>query len=148
MTKRAWFMSLLFPVLSMIGSIIWILMCLSKSLFPGGSCTAVLGLAGGGIVPYVLIARNRIDTSQFFPGKMILFAVSAVIGVLSWTVFIDLMSYVYTLLVLPILTIAAEVAFAARQKTDRKTKVCLTLSSLVWGYLGFVLEILIAYVFY
>lgn len=65
---------------------------------------AVFGLICGGIVPAVMIVRGRIDTSEFFLGKMIL--------------------------------------FAAVQKTDLITKICLALSSLVWAYLGFLLEFL------
>lgn len=147
MTKKAWFMSLLFPVLSILGSMIWILMCLSYSWFPDGLCTAILSLVVGGIAPYVLIVRNRLDLSGYFPVKMILFSVLAVGATLTVTVPFYWIIKLYTLPVLPILIIAAEIVYAVRQKTDRKTIICLTLSSLAWGYLGFTLELFLGLTF-
>ena len=146
MTKRAWFLSLLFPVLSILGSLLFVLMCLDNGVFP--VVVAVLGLTVGGIVPYVLIIRNRLDLSNYFPVKIILFSALAVVVTLSLTVPFYGIIKLYTLPVLPTLIIAAEVVYAVRQKTDRKTKICLTLSSLAWGWLGFCLEIVIAFVFF
>ena len=146
MTKRAWFLSLLFPVLSILGSVFFVIMCLDMGAFP--VVVAILGAAVGGIVPYVLIIRNRLDLSGFFPVKIILFSALAVGVTLSLTVPLYWIIKLYTLPVLPILIIAAEVVYAARQKTDRKTKICLVLSSLAWGYLGFVAEFILALVFF
>ena len=146
MTKRAWFLSLLFPVLSILGSLLFVLMCLDNGVFP--VVVAVLGFIVGGIVPYVLIIRNRLDLSNYFPVKIILFSALAVVVTLSLTVPFYGIIKLYTLPVLPTLIIVAEVVYAARQKTDRKTKICLTLSSLAWGWLGFCLEIVIAFVFF
>ena len=141
MTKRAWFMSLLFPVLSMIGSMVFVIMWLVNGGFP--VFIAVLGLAGGGIFPIVLIVKNRLDLSKYFPVKIMLFSVSAVVGTLSWTVFIGRFHSGFSILILPILMTAAEIVYAAPQKTDNITKVCLALSSLTWGYLGFCIEMLV-----
>lgn len=141
MTKRAWFMSLLFPVLSVIGSIIFVVMYLVNGGFP--VFIGILGLAGGGIFPIVLIIRNRLDLSKYFPVKIILFSVSAVAGALSWTVFIGWFHSSFSILILPILMTAAELVYAVPQKTDNKTKICLALSSLAWGYLGFCIEMLV-----
>ena len=146
MTKRAWFLSLLFPVLSILGSVFFVIMCLDMGAFP--VVVAILGAAVGGIVPYVLIIRNRVDLSGFFPVKIILFSALAVGVTLSVTVFARPDRQLYEILILPILMIAAEVVYAARQKTDRKTKICLTLSSLAWGWLGFCLETVIAFIFF
>lgn len=146
MTKKAWFMSLFFPVLSILGSMAFLLMGIANHGF--FVAIAILGLAGGGIVPYVLIIRNRLDLSIYFPAKMILFSVLAVGGVLTWTVFYAWMRYIYTVSVLPLLMIAAEIVYAAKQKTDRKTRICLALSSLAWGYLGFGLDAIIVFTFY
>ena len=141
MSKKAWFMSLLFPVLSILGSMIFVIMYLVNGGFP--VFIGILGLAGGGIFPIVLIVKNRLDMSKYFPVKIILFSLSAVVGTLSWTVFIGWFDSGYSLLILPILMIAAEIVYAAPQKTDNKTKVCLALSSLAWGYLGFCIEMLV-----
>ena len=141
MTKRAWFMSLLFPVLSVIGSMIFVVMYLVNGGFP--VFITILGLAGGGIVPIVLIVKNRLNLSKYFPVKIILFSLSAVVGTLSWTVFLGRFHSGFSILILPILMTTAEVIYAAPQKTDNKTKICLALSSLTWGYLGFCIEMLV-----
>lgn len=148
MTKTAWFTSLLLPVLSIIGSLAFLLIGIVNHGF--FVCIAILGLVGGGIVPYVLIVRNRLDLSIYFPAKMILFSVLAVGDILTRFVFIGWgwLSHLYTILVLPTLMIAAEVVYAAKQKTDRKTKICLALSSLAWSYLGFCLDVIIVFTFY
>lgn len=134
-------MSLLLPVLSVIGSIIFVIMYLVNGGFP--VFIGILGLAGGGIFPIVLIVKNRLDLSKYFLVKIILFSVSAVVGTLSWTVFIGWFHSGFSILILPILMIAAEIVFALPQKTDNKTKICLAMSSLAWGYLGFCIEMLV-----
>lgn len=141
MTKRSWFMSLLFPVLSVIGSMIFVVMYLVNGGFP--VFIGILGLAGAGVFPIVLIIRNRLDLSKYFPVKIILFAVSAVVGTLSWTVFIGRFHSGFSILILPILMTAAEIFYAASRRTDSKTRICLALSSLAWGYLGFCIEMLV-----
>lgn len=148
MSKKAWFMSLLFPVLSILESMIWVLICLSNSWFPDGIFTAILSLAVGGIVPYVLIVRNSLDLSMYFRAKIILFSALAVGATLSVIIPFYWMIKLIALPGIPMLIIAAEIVYAARQKTDRKTKICLTLSSLAWGWLGLCLELVIAFVFF
>lgn len=139
-------MSLLLPVLSILGSITLELWALTLNGFL--VCVGILGLIGSGIVPYMLMIRKQIDISQYFFVKLILFAVLAVGATLSVTVFARPDRQLYEILILPILMIAAEVVYAARQKTDRKTKICLTLSSLAWGWLGVCLDAVLAFVFY
>lgn len=138
-TKKAWFMSLLLPILSILASAYPIMNCI---IFP----TMILGLIFGGIVPLVMIVRGRIDTSKFFLGKMILFAVLAAGVVISWIDALDIWIWVserLNILVLPIVMIIAELIFAAAQKTDPKTKLCLALSSAAWVYLGFAINLIL-----
>lgn len=85
-TKKAWFMSLLLPILSILASVYPIM---NGIIFP----TMILGLIFGGIVPLVMII--------------------------------------------------AELIFAAAQKTDPKTKLCLALSSAAWVYLGFAINLIL-----
>ena len=95
----------------------------------------VLGLAGSGIVPTALIVRYKLDTSKYFPVKMILFALTV-----SGAVFALLANFIG-----PVLLGAAligELALALFSKTDKKTKLCLFLSNGVWGFLGFLLDLL------
>ena len=139
-------MSLLFPVLSVIGSMIFIVMYLVNGGFP--VFIGILGLVGSGIIPIVLIIRNRLDMSKYFPVKIILFSVFGVAGTLFWTVFIGRFHSSFSILIPPILMIAVEIVFALPQKTDNKTKICLALSSLAWGYLGFVLEMIVGLTFF
>ena len=135
MTKKAWFMSLFLPVLSILGSMLFVIMYLTDSAFP--VFIGIFALAAGGILPVVLVIRNRLDLSAYFPVKIILFAVLAVGSVILWT-----FALFSAVLILSGLMIIAEIAFAVLQKTDKITKLCLALSSLAWGSLGFCLEMI------
>lgn len=134
MTKKAWFLSLFFPVLSMLASVA------AAIVDPFFIITMVpLGLIFGGIIPTVMTARSKVDLSGFFRGKMILFGALAAAAPLSW-IFFDIWTREgMIILALPLLITAAEVVYAGIQKTDIGTKICLALSSFVWCYLGFVL---------
>lgn len=139
-TKKAWIMSLALPVLSIHASACFVILGLLGSSY---FCvfTALFGLVGGGIVPTVMIVRGGLDTSKFFLGKMILiFASIATWFIFNYTkleywVFDILGGFAYQIFIL-----TAELIFAAVQKTDLKTKICLALSSLAWGFLGFSLD--------
>lgn len=130
-TKKAWFMSLLVPVLSILASVYPIM---NGLIFP----TTILGLIFGGIVPLVMIVQGRIDTSKFFLGKLILFAaLAAAIFLAVVSAFRDWwLAEKLNFLIPPIALMIAEIIFAAVQKTDSKTKLCLVFSSAAWVYLG------------
>lgn len=146
MTKRAWFMSLLFPVLSILGSAVFIVMFLTDGYF--SVFISALGLTVGGVVPMVMIIRGKLDMSKYFPGKIILFLALALEAALSWTVFIGWLGEGFNVFIPPMLMIAAEIIFAVLQKADLKTKICLVLSSLAWGYLGFISELIFSLWYY
>lgn len=146
MTKKAWFMSLLFPVLSILGSAVFIVMFLTDGYF--SVFISVLGLTVGGVVPMVMIIRGKLDMSKYFLGKIILFSALAVGVTLSWTVFIGWLGEGFNCFIPPMLMIAAEIIFAVLQKADLKTKICLVLSSLAWGYLGFISELMFSLWYY
>lgn len=139
MTDKAWFMSLFLPVLSILASAFFVVL----SLLSGCPFvfTTVLGLICGGIVPTVMIVRGKLDTSKFFIGKMILIAAAVAIWFafnytkLEYWIFDILGGFTYQIVI-----ILTEIIFAAVQKTDLKTKICLALSSLAWGLLGFSLD--------
>lgn len=140
-TKKAWFMSLFLPVLSMIA----FTLPLMNGLY---LLTAVFGLIGGGIVPTVMIVCGKIDTSKYFPAKMILFAVLVAVVVFSWITSSNIWTWIgegFHFLILPISIITAELIFAATRKTDAKTKLCLVLSSAAWVCLGFTLDYTLAF---
>lgn len=143
-TKKAWILSLLFPVLSMLASmgliilnLIYIIHRNYPYLFFG--CVSLLGLIVGGIVPTVLIVRNRLDTSEFFLGKLYLLVTASML-----TVTLSLKTNINGFVMLGLI-LAAELIYAAVQKTGVKTKVCLFLSSLAWGFLGFMLDFMISF---
>lgn len=139
MTERARFMSLFLPVLSILASAFFVVL----SLLSGCPFvfTTVLGLICGGIVPTVMIVRGKLDTSKFFIGKMILIAAAVAIWFafnytkLEYWIFDILGGFTYQIVI-----ILTEIIFAAVQKTNIKTKICLALSSLTWGFLGFSLD--------
>ena len=139
-------MSLLFPVLSILGSAVFIVMFLTDGYF--SVFISALGLTVGGVVPMVMIIRGKLDMSKYFPGKIILFSVLAVGVTLSWTVSIGWLGENFNIFILPMLMIAAEIVFAALQKADLRTKICLVLSSLAWGYLGFISEMIFSLWYY
>ena len=146
MTKRAWVLSLLFPVLSILGSAVFIVMFLTDGYF--SAFIAAFGAICGGIVPMVMIIRGKLDMSKYFLGKIILFSALALGVTLSWTVFINWLGRNFNIFILPMLIIAAEIVFASVQKADLKTKICLVLSSLAWGYLGFISELIFSLWYY
>lgn len=126
-TKRAWFMSLLIPVLAIL-----------ESMYPIIFPSTIPGVIIGGIVPLVMIIRGRIDTSKFFLGKMILLAatVGGIIFVVNVWIGDTWLDEDLCTIITPIVLVLAEIIFAATRKTDRKTKLCLALSSVAWVFLG------------
>lgn len=139
-TKKAWLMSLLLPVLSILASAFCFVLSLPGSGRPF-IFTALLGLICGGIVPTVMIVYGKVDTSKFFLGKLIiLFAAVAVWALFNYT---ELEYWVWDILGVygfQILFLPAELIFAAVQRTDIRTKLCIALSSLAWGFLGFAID--------
>lgn len=139
---RSWILSLLFPTLSIAVSLVWL-----SILFIGGYRFVAVhitafGLFCGGLIPFFMILFLKIDTSKFFVGKLILFAAFAV-GVL-YALFVDNLWTFFNLsnlLALPILTFIAEAVFAGTRKTDLKTKLCLILSSPIYLYAGFMIDL-------
>lgn len=140
MTKKAWILSLFFPVLSILASavlIIWNLVYTANGHGFDLIFVTLFGLIACGIVPTVLIVRNRLDTSKFFIVKSILFALT-VTGIA-----FALLNEPITLAFL-LVAVIGELVFALLQKTDGKTKLCLILSSLVWGFIGFLTDFFLA----
>lgn len=139
-SKSQWIKSLLFPVLSILASAFCFVLSLPGSGRPF-IFTALLGLICGGIVPTVMIVTGKANTSKFFLGKIIILFAEVVVGVLfNYT---ELEYWIWDVLGVygfQIMLLAAEIIFAAVQKTDIKTKLCLALSSLAWGYLGFAID--------
>ena len=146
MTKKAWLLSLFFPVLSMLASAVLIIWNLVYTVNGYGFYlifVTLLGLIVGGIVPTVLIARNRLDTSKYFLGKLIILISSAA------AVLLDIMTGgVLDGFILLGFVLAAEFIYALVQKTDIKTKICLFMSSLAWGFLGSALDFWFALTFF
>lgn len=139
-SKGQWVKSLLFPVLSMLASAFMFVLSLPGSGLPF-IFTALLGLICGGIVPTVMIVHGKLDTSKFFLGKLII--LFAAVGVWALFEFTELEYWVWDILGVygfQIMVLLAELIFAAVQKTDFKTKLCLALSSLAWGFLGFAID--------
>ena len=151
MTKKAWFKSLFLPVFSMLASAVLPLWDLYTVIAEGDVYyfffIPLFGVICGGIVPTVLIVRYRLDLSKYFRGKMILFFVWAVGFVFAS---LDLLIWHLTnggiFWVLLIVTVIAELIFTAVQNTSIKTKLCLVLSSLVWGYLGLIIDVVRSYI--
>ena len=144
-TKKAWVLSLLLPALSILASavlIIWNLISIKDGYSFYFIFVTLLGLIIGGIVPTVLIVKNRLDTSKYFLGKLFILVTASILTV-TFALKTNINGFVMLGLIL-----AAELIYAAVQKTDVKTKVCLFLSSLAWSVLGFFLDLWLAFTFF
>lgn len=198
MTKEAWFKSLLLPGLSIVISLAGMFFLkFNGTDAPFMKFVVIFGLVLGGGVPTVMIFWNRIDTSEYFVGKIIflslLLTFNGVYPILlllfsgsyiGWYIaefvllgggvlliglivshtghFVEKMIWLavtaagvvlnFTPVILDnfpmggsnqfavtIVILIAEIVFAFVQKTDFKTKICLALSSLSYGYLGFLI---------
>lgn len=140
MSRISWFKSMFFPILSIIVSAIILIGFLSELRFSEVAFTAIFGVVCGGIVPLFLIMFFKIDISKYFVGKMILFAVLAILVVPSWILFVYMGGGSLGIFILPIVILIAETNFSAIKDEDFKTKLCLVLSSLVHVYSGFLID--------
>lgn len=202
MTNEAWFKSLLLPGLSIVISLAGMFFLkFNGTEAPFMKYAVIFGLVLGGGVPTVMIFWNRIDTSEYFVGKMIFLSllltfsgyypilllifsgsyiggyIAEFILLIGGTLLIGLtvshttsrsehfagkMIWLGVTVVGVILNftpviidnfpmggsnqfaatvviLIAEAVFSLVQKTDFKTKLCLALSSLSYGYLGFLI---------
>lgn len=131
-------LSLLLPILSMTLTTILILVGIR------GVVITVLGFVCAGVIPLILITAFKVDTSKYFKGKMFLFAALVIGFILSWFVFESWTVSYANVFVLPILIFIAEGIFALSRETNFKTKLCLILSSFVYVYAGFIIEIMLS----
>lgn len=131
-------LSLLLPILSMTLTTVLILVGIR------GVVITVLGFVCAGVIPVILITAFKVDTSKYFKGKMFLFAALVIGFVLSWFVFESWTVSNFNVFVLPILIFIAEGIFALSRETNFKTKLCLILSSFVYVYAGFIIEIMLS----
>lgn len=139
MKAKSWVLSLMLPILSIIASIVMLI--IGISIF-----TIVFGLVVGGLVPIIIITKKKVDISQFFVGKIIILGALLIGIILSWSLFfIWLADGPFHVLVLPIAVLIAELIFAATRKADVQQKVCLSLSSLTYVYLGVVFDLLLVF---
>lgn len=136
MNARSWVLSLMLPVLSIAASIILI-------AFGGMIFTIAFGLVGGGIVPLVIITKNKVDISQFFLGKIIISGALAAVAIPSWVFLFDWLTEArYHVFILPTAFVIAELIYTKTRKADDRQKICLLLSSLVYVYVGITADFL------
>lgn len=141
MSIKSWIKSLLIPLLSIsVTSVFLVCFLPTYGSLSDVICTAVLGLICGGIVPLFLIIYFKVDLSKYFVGKMILFLVLAILIVPAW-IYVIYVSYSGNeIVVLPAVIFIAETVYAVVKGDGFKTKICLVLSSLVYGYSGFLID--------
>ncbi len=117
MTIKAWFLSLMLPLLSIVTSMV--LFILGSAIF-----TIDFGFLVGGLVPLLIITLKRVDLSQFFVNKIIISSALVVGIILSWSIFfVWLVDGPYHVLVLPVSAFIADLFFAATRKADIQQKV-------------------------
>ncbi len=141
MSIKSWIKSLLIPLLSVSVTSVFLMCFLSTYCsFSDVICTVVLGLVCGGIVPLFLIIYFKVDLSKYFVGKMILFLVLAILIVPAWIYVIYVSLHGNEIVVLPAVIFVSETVYALVKGDGFKTKICLILSSLVYGYSGFLID--------
>lgn len=141
MSIKSWIKSLLIPLLSVSVTSVFLVCVLSTYCsFSDVICTAVLGLVCGGIVPLFLIIYFKVDLSKYFVGKMIFFLVLAILIVPAWIYVIYVSLHGNEIVVLPAVIFVSETVYAVVKGDGFKTKICLVLSSLVYGYSGFLID--------
>lgn len=133
-------MSLFFPSLSIIISIIFLIIIVPDFGLGEAAFIAALGLVCGGLMPLFLIIFLKVDTSKFFAGKMIIFTTLVIGIILSWFVFDVWTVQKSNVFTLSFFILTAEIIFALTRKTNPKTKLCLILSSSVYMYTGFIID--------
>lgn len=146
MSVKSWIKSLLIPLLSVSITSVFLL-CFLATGYIGLSdviCTAVLGLVFGGIVPLFLIIYFKVDLSKYFVGKMILFLVLVILIVPTWIYVIYVSLHGDEAVILPAAILVSEAVYAVVKGDGFKTKICLVLSSLVYGYSGFLIDFYLA----
>ncbi len=133
---KSWFLSLIFPLISIAASI-------TLSIIGVSIYTIVFGLFLGGVVPLLIVSIKKVDISRFFVGKIIISLTLIAGAILSWTLFFGWLSDgIYRILVLPVAALITELIFAATRDAAVKQKVCLFLSGLTPVYFGVALDIL------
>ena len=113
-------------------------------LFSGGYIGGYIAefvLLGGGTLLIGLTVSHSSPKSEHFAGKMIWLAVTAVGVILNFTpvIFDNFPMGGSNQFFVTVVILIAEIVFSFVQKTDFKTKICLALSSLSYGYLGFLI---------
>lgn len=140
MKIKSWFLSLMLPVLSIVASIVF--------LFFGCAIlfNIAFGFLTGGLVPLLIVAKKKVDISQFFVGKIILSGVWVIVIILSWYFLYDwYFEDIYRVFILPIVALILEIVFAMTRKADSEQKICLFLSSLIHVYVGGLVDFLIIF---
>lgn len=131
--------SLIFPMLSVILSVI-LLIAFFRG-FGSAAFTMALGLVLSGLIPIFMIVLLKVDTSEFFIGKIILLAVLAAGFFLSFIFGESMIIRDTGTLFLPTLIFIAEAVFAGTRKANTKTQLCLFLSSQIYVYMGMFIDI-------
>lgn len=140
MDFRERFLTRLFPTLSVIIGVIGVFFFMRIQLF---ILTFIFGVIVGGIVPLILIKEHDIDTSPFFKGKIIIVAVYAVAIIISWLFVDEWLADGINVIILPVLSLIAEIVYATTRNTDAEHKLVLFLSSPVITYFAMLLDALL-----
>ena len=140
MKIKLWGLSLILPLISIVASIVF--MFYSIAIF----FNLILGLIVGGLVPLIMIVRKKVDISHYFVVKIILSGALVAGIILSWNYLYDwYFEGIYRVFILPIVFLILELVFALTRKAETQQKICIFLSSLVFVYLGAVIDFLLLF---
>lgn len=140
MKTKLWGLSLILPLISIVASIVFVFYGIAIFF------NLILGLIVGGLVPLIMIVREKVDISHYFVVKIILSGALVAGIILSWNYLYDwYFEGFYRVFILPIVFLILELVFALTRKAETQQKICIFLSSLVFVYLGGVIDFLLLF---
>lgn len=143
MNKKNIFFSSLFPIISVLSCIIYVI-CFSPFLSEYGFKYAVntLIFAGvfGGIIPLIVVLVSGMDISFYIKKKMIFSIIYVVFSIASW-MFIFTRAWSFLSIAIPCIMIVLEIKFSISNGKNTKEKIVIFLSSPMIPYCGMFLDI-------
>lgn len=148
MDKKSIFLSWLFPTISIVTCVIYIIVLfpfLKEYGFKYAWCTLVFAGILGGLIPIIFIFKNKMDIS-FYIGRKILFSTLYIVAsIISWSfLFSRILSFL--IIMVPCVAVLLEIRYSFAHCKNIKEKTVVFLSSPIIPYLGMLLDISHAFI--
>lgn len=148
MNKKRIFLSYLFPTISIVICVIYIIVLLpflKEYGFKYAWCTLVFAGILGGLIPIIFISTNKMDISVYIGQKMLFSILCIVLSIISWLfLFTRILSFL--IIMVPCVAVLLEIRYSATHCKNIKEKTVVFLSSPIIPYLGMLLDISHAFI--